>query len=427
MKKIVFLWFVFLILTIIFQCCPSDDEPSIIDKVEVKKSNIERNLQPNILENDLKTQIDANNTFAFEMYKSYNINENLIFSPYSITLAFALLYAGIAGESEEEIKEVLNFELEQEKLHSVFNKLDLTLIEKDKKDDIELKIENRIWGEKTCTYVDSYLDTIALNYGAGLNIMDFINKPEESRNIMNKWVEEKTNDRIKDLLPENSINRATRLVLTNAIYFLGKWLYEFNKENTENKNFYLIDGKTKNVPFMNIIDTEFAFTHTKEYQAIELPYKDENLVMLIVLPNEKISDFEKSFNYENFKEIENNLSKMKIDELYIPKWKTETNTSQKSLKKNLVSLGMTKSFERIDLSNLFQCDGPCKIDNVYHNAYISVNESGTEATAATAIVVKELSASTSTKIINIDRPFIYFILDKEINNTILFMGRVLEP
>ncbi|MCR4394870.1 MAG: serpin family protein, partial [Dehalococcoidales bacterium] len=252
------------------------------------KSNLQRET-PAVASSDLQKLVEGNSTFALNLYRLLGQKAgNLFYSPYSISEALAMTYGGARGTTEEQMAKALVFLLTQEKLHPAFNALDQELAKrgegakgKDSKG-FRLNVVNAIWGQKDFPFLSSYLDLLAKNYGAGLRIVDFIKAPEESRQIINQWVSEKTEEKIKDLLPKGSIDETTRLVLTNAIYFNAAWLCPFKKEATANDVFKTLEGNTVTMPFMNQQES-FNYARGTDYQAIELPYDGRELSMVIIL------------------------------------------------------------------------------------------------------------------------------------------------
>jgi len=206
-----------------------------------------RDTSPEVDKTDLATLVDSNNAFAFDLYQTLRqTGTNLFYSPYSISEALAMTYAGARGETEKDMAEALNFTLSQDRLHPAFNSLDLQLKQRGQgakgKDEegFRLHVVNAIWGQKDYEFLVQFLDVLAQNYGAGLRILDFINETEQSRVTINKRVSDQTEERIKDLVPEGAIDQLTRLVLTNAIYFNAAWQYPFNKDATSDGLFHLI-------------------------------------------------------------------------------------------------------------------------------------------------------------------------------------------
>ena len=272
-------------------------------EAEVLKSEKPRITSPNIYEGDIDDLVSDNSAFALDLYQQLRAHDgNLFYSPYSISLALAMTYAGARGETEEQMADALHFGPSQEKLHPSFNSLDIELAKRGEEakgkdgEGFRLNIVNAIWGQKDYEFLTDFLDTLGENYGAGLRILDFIQAPEESRIIINDWVSEQTEDIIEDLIPQGMINSLTRLVLTNAIYFNAAWAFPFNASATSDGIFHLINGDEVTVPMMKQTES-FGYAEGEDYQAVELPYDVNELSMVILLPESgEFSTFESSLD-----------------------------------------------------------------------------------------------------------------------------------
>ncbi len=396
---------------------------------DVLHSDIPRDTAPSVSETDLSVLVDGNNTFAFDLYRILKQDgSNLFYSPYSISEALAMTYAGARGDTEKDMAEALHFDLSQERLHPAFNSLDLQLKQRGEgskgKDDkgFRLNIVNAIWGQKDYQFLNEYLDILAKNYGAGLRIVDFINETEQSRVTINKWVSDQTEGKIKDLIPQGIINQFTRLVLTNAIYFNAAWEHPFHDAATANGTFHLLDGGEVDVPMMHQSES-FGYTEGDGYQAVELPYDGGELSMVVLLPEAgQFNNFEDKLVTGFITNIIDNMGRSQVS-LTMPKFEYE---SSFGLKKALGTLGMGVAFT--DAADFSGMDGKKDlfIQDVVHKAFVSVNESGTEAAAATAVIVGLTAAPMNPVTMTIDRPFIFFIRDIQ-TNSIIFVGRVLNP
>jgi serpin B len=224
---------------------------------QVLQSEKPRDTSPSVDASDLTALVDGNNAFAFDLYQVLEqTGGNLFYSPYSISEALAMTYAGARGDTEKDMAQALNFTLSQDRLHPAFNSLDLQLKQRGQgaggknRTGFRLDVANAIWGQKDYQFLEQYLDVLAQNYGAGLRIVDFIKQTEQSRLTINQWVSDQTQGKIKDLIPPGGINDMTRLVLTNAVYFNAAWQYPFNSDMTSDGPFYLLDGSSVNAPMM---------------------------------------------------------------------------------------------------------------------------------------------------------------------------------
>jgi serpin B len=404
--------------------------PAVLPEIKSVSSPKERLISPASNEQDLQELVAGNNRFAFDLYRSIRGNgDNLFYSPYSISLALAMTYAGARGETATQMAETLQFILPAERLHPAFNQLDLILhsrgqnLSEEDGRGFTLNIVNSLWGQDGYDFLPEFLDLLAENYGAGLQLLDFQNAAEAARQIINEWVMEQTNDRIEDLIPEGVINNLTRLVLANAIYFDAAWSSPFEAEFTKEAEFSLLDGSAVKVPMMN--QTQFYnYSSGEDFQAIELPYRGYEMSMVILHPDPQgFGSFESSLTVEQLEEILNEMERTNMD-LSLPKFQFDMDLP---LAQVLQDLGMVDAFEfgQADFSGM---DGTRELylQDVLHKAFVSVDEEGTEAAAATAVVIGVTSAPMEPITVKIDSPFIFLIRDME-TGSILFFGRVLDP
>jgi serpin B len=422
-------------------CQQGSNEVTPIRNGNELKSSLERDTSPVYTENELRQLVSDNNTFAIELYHMIkDKGDNMFFSPYSISVALAMTYAGARNETETQIAATLNFNFPQDKLHSLFNALDLELASRKQSDTqegdeggkyLKLNIANAIWVQQDFPILDEYLDLLAVNYGAGIWLVDFQSNPEQARLTINDWVARETEDKIKDLIARGMIDVLTRLVLTNVIYFNGAWAIPFNREYTQEEDFYLMDGSTITVPMMRPEPGgygENTEAHTAAvgpgYQAVELPYYGGEFSMLIVIPDQgTFAAFEQQLDYPFIEEVVANLRQETII-LKMPKFGYE---SEFDLSKTLSDMGMPNAFAgwAADFSGIDGIGSRLFISAVVHKAFISVDEAGTEAAAATAVIFTESTIEDPLQII-INRPFIYMIRDIK-TGAILFLGRVKKP
>jgi serpin B len=395
---------------------------------QVVTSDVPRNTSPSVNPDDMEALASGNQAFALNLYQALLKEEdgNLFYSPYSISAALAMTYAGARNETEREMAEVLHFTMPQERLHPAFNLLDLNLSGRgaDREEEergFQLNIANSLWGQRDYEFLPEFLDVLAENYGAGLRILDFEADAEKARQIINEWVSDQTEEKIKDLIKKGILDGATRLVLTNAIYFNAKWRLPFQESGTTDGSFYLLDGSQVKVPMMSQT-ASFRYVEGDGYQAVELPYIGDELAMVILLPSEgSFEDFERSLTAERLDEILEGLQNASVY-LTMPKFEYE---SDFSLAEVLIEMGMPSAFgNAADFSGM---DGTLNlvIEDVVHKAFVSVDEAGTEAAAATAVIMVE-KAMMDMVDMQIDRPFIFVIRDFQ-TDTILFLGRVVNP
>ena len=396
---------------------------------EVLRSDKPRVTAPAADQAGLSALVDGNSAFAFDLYQALRKSEgNLFCSPYSISQALAMTYAGARGQTEKQMADTLHFTLPQDRLHVALNTLDLELAKRGQgakgKDGegFRLRIVNTIWGQKDYRFLQQYLDLLAENYGAGLRTLDFVRAPEPSRNTINQWVSDQTEGRIKDLIPQGAINDLTRLVLTNAIYFNAAWQSPFPKEATSNGDFQLLNGNKVTVPVMRQTGP-YGYAEGDGYQAVELPYDGRELSMVIFLPRQgQFAPFETSLTGEKAKGILNSIRSRQV-KLAMPKFEFD---SSFSLKEVLAAMGMPVPFTTdADFSGMTGTK-ELFIHAILHKAFVAVDEAGTEAAAATAVIVGITSVPESPVEVTIDRPFIFLIRDIN-TGAILFLGRVVNP
>jgi serpin B len=396
---------------------------------EVLKSDKERITSPDVNQSEQALLVKGNSAFAFKLYQELKEKDgNLFYSPYSISLALAMTYAGARGETAQQMAATLKFMFEQERLHPAFNWLDAELAKrgegaagKDEKG-FRLNIVNAIWGQKDYEFLPAFLDVLAENYGAGLRILDFITETEKSRIAINDWVSNQTEGRITDLIPQGAIDALTRLVLTNAIYFNAAWTYPFDEKATTNGPFYLLDGGQVTVPMMTQTES-FGYTEGKGYQAVELLYDGNETSMVILLPaSGNFEAFEKGLQAQQVSDIIRGLQLTEVS-LTMPRFEFD---SEFSLKDTLADMGMPDAFSGgADFSGM-TANPELAISDVLHKAFVAVDEAGTEAAAATAVIMKLTAVPEPPVEVTIDRPFIFLIRDIQ-TGAILFVGRVLNP
>ena len=420
-----------LIMFIAGCAAPGQVSPEI-SKPQVLESNRPRAAIGDVSGNDLEILADGNTQFTFDIYQQLQSQPgNLFYSPYSISSALAMTYVGAEGSTAEEMASVLHFMLGQENLHPTFNALDQKLdsladleIPKGQGDPFQLNIANAIWGQQDFHFEDDFLDTLAENYGAGLRLLDYVSQPEESRLAINQWVSDETKEKIQDLIPQGNITPDTRLVLSNAIYFKATWSEQFEKGLTDKGIFYGLKGEEIPAQMMQTgHDSSFRYLKVNGYQAVELPYIGNQVSMLVVVPDQgRFEEFEDQFSIEEFSHILDGLSYSPVA-LTFPKFEFETEIS---LAEILTGMGMPTAFsDAADFSGMTGSKD-LFISNVFHKAFVSVDEEGTEAAAATAVEMSLTSMPESPIELTVDRPFLFLIREHE-TGTVLFMGRVVNP
>jgi len=364
----------------------------------------------------------SNNQFAIDFYKQIANEEkgNIFFFLYSLSTAMGMTYAGAKGVTQEQIAKIFHFAANTDKFHIQLGNTIKQINSKAGK--IELRVVNNLWAEKTYPLTKTYPKLMTTAYMAAIKPMDFINKFEESRLSINANILKTTNEKIKDLLPPNSLNTLTRLVLTNAIYFKGDWKIMFKKELTSDRDFFITPQKSIKCSMMSV-KSEFNYYEDSKLKALELPYAGNNFSMIVILPNSNnpLDEITKMLTNDLLADIQRELGKQEVT-ISIPKFKLSNGYQLKEL---LSTLGMPQPFtDDANFTGMTTVNN-LKISDVFHKAFIEVNEQGTEAAAATAVVVATKSIQRVQSFIA-NRPFLFLIKEKS-TGTILFMGRVVDP
>ncbi len=369
--------------------------------------------------------VQGNTAFALKLYQAVSGKEgNLFFSPFSISDALAMTYAGARGDTEKQMEAVLGFFRPQKVFHASFSGLIKKIVPESSGKDYTLRLANAMWGQKGYGFLPRFVNTINRYYQGGFYPVDFVKQTEKTRQRINRWVEKKTEEKIKNLIQKGDINPLTRLVLTNAIYFKGLWASQFKVKNTKSRPFYLTGGDSVSVPMM-FQRGQFPYFETRDrkVQVIELPYAGKALSMIIFLPRrgEGLARFEHSLTVKDVRTLITSLRKRKVD-LFLPRFKL---SSKFYLARTLARMGMPDAFS--NKANLSGMTGikELRVSKVIHQAYVDVDEKGTEAAAATAVVIR-LKAVMRNPVFRADHPFVFMIIHKE-TGSILFMGRVENP
>ena len=366
-----------------------------------------------------------NNSFAVDLYGHLkHIDGNLFFSPFSISAALAMTYAGAGQRTASQMAAALRFNQEPDQLHFSMGELISRLNAVQKASAVELSVANAIWAQKGYQFLDTFFRVIQQSYQADLNQVDFTTAADTARQAINRWVEEQTHQKIKDLIPPGVLNALTRLVLVNAIYFKGFWDSQFQPEDTQEMAFWLSSEANVKVAMM-YQEQPYGYWENDWLQVLEMPYKDEALSLIVLLPREKtgISMLEQKLTSDNLVGWQDQMRKQKV-KLFFPKFKIE---AQFNLGHTLSTMGMPDAFDpnRADFSAMIG-KKELYISAVIHKAFVEVNEEGTEAAAATGVVVGSTSIPPPSPTFKADHPFVFFIRENA-SRSILFLGRVLDP
>ncbi|MFW6385002.1 MAG: serpin family protein, partial [Halodesulfurarchaeum sp.] len=390
--------------------------------------------EPNVDDVQLSELAAGNASFALDLHRHLadGTVDNQFLSPYSISVALAMTYAGARDETEAQMRETLHYTLGED-VHPAFGDLQAVLEarattedpvdeEEEEIEAFQLAIANALWGRDGYAFDEGYVSLIANHYGGGLRRADFAGDPAGERERINAWVAEQTEDRIEDLLPMGALTPATVLVLTNAIYFLAGWQFQFDPEDTGEGSYTALDGSTSTVPMIRqSLRTNYA--DIPGAKAVELPYVGEEVSMVLILPDEgNFEAFERNLTAERLFGIFGALGDASGD-LRVPRFEYETEVQ---LSDALSALGMPIAFgSEANFGGMVEGDGgDLWIDEVYHQAFVSVDEEGTEAAAATAVIMEESAPATSFDL-TFDRPFLFCIRDRP-TDAVLFLGRVAD-
>ncbi|HAH07293.1 MAG TPA: hypothetical protein DCM05_12355 [Elusimicrobia bacterium] len=378
---------------------------------------------------DVHLLVPDQNAFALDLYQKLRTREgNLFFSPYSLSSALAMVYAGARSDTASEMRKALRLTLQDDALHAAY--ADQTRLANAPGKPYALSVANALWGRAGYAFEESYLALLGKSFGASLTPLDF-KDPQGSSDKVNAWVAARTNDKIKSIVSPAMFAGALRLVLTNAVYFKGNWLDEFDKSATRDEPFFFGGGQ-KSVPLMNR-KGDYRYAEAPELQVLGMPYKGKELSMVVLLPKAKdgLPALEAALTKEKLDAWVASLSEGEVVVTF-PKFKLETDYS---LTDTLKAMGMPLAFTRCGLgapcADFSGIIDPAKdqlsIDVVLHKAFVEVNEEGTEAAAATAVgMVGAASMPPPVPEFRADHPFLFLIRDDR-SGSILFLGRFLKP
>jgi serpin B len=376
----------------------------------------------------------GNNDFALALYAQLRRpGANLFFSPFSIRTALGMTYAGARGETAAQLREALHFPPTGEALHNAFSQIIRQLTASG--GEYELELANSLWGQDGAPLQTAYVDLIARYYGGALNLVDFQRAADAACARINRWVEDRTRQRIRDIIPSGGLDADTRLVLVNAVYFKGKWVLPFWKPATRGEPFYLEGSGQVRAKLMHEW-VQIRHLQARGYQAVDLNYRGDDLSMLVLLPDRKngLPDLEKAFSAQMVTDCDTRM-RVRLIELYLPRFKLTCATAD--LHPALNVLGVTHAFDRslADLSGIDGRQPPHEealfISAVLHKAFAEVDEEGTEAAAATVVGLAPTAAKGFNRpppipIFRADHPFLFAIRERK-SGAILFLGRIADP
>ncbi len=374
------------------------------------------------------------NDFALVLYGQLRQRPgNVFFSPFSIRTAFGMTYAGARNETAAQISDALHFPSSDETLHVAFAEM-IQRLNAAGNGKYEMAVANSLWGQDGAPLKTEFLDLVARHYGSGMNLVDFRCAAEAARMKINRWVEDKTKQKIRELIPQGGLNPDMRLVLVNAVYFKGMWVQQFQKAATRDEPFYLEGSGKVPAPLMHQ-QAQVRYLKAGGFQAVELDYRGGDLSMLVLLPNKKngLRDLEKKLSARMLQERVAKMREREI-EIFLPTYRLTWGTFD--LGAQLRALGMPLAFDpyQADFSGINGHEPSHKdsmfISSVFHKAFVEVNEEGTEAAAATAFgmvgAARWPHRTPEVPIFRADHPFLFAILDRK-SSAILFLGRVVNP
>jgi len=382
-----------------------------------KPKNQERDLA------NMGVVVQGNTQFALDLFRNIRSTQgNLFFSPFSISTALAMTYGGARGDTQEQMIQALHFLPNQEQFHPAFALLADTLKEIEEKGFVNLKAANSLWPQKGKKFEKQYLRLLKKTYGLRITSLDYGDE-EAARQTINAWVDETTEGKIKDLIPAGILNNLTRLVLANAIYFKGDWEAQFDPTLTSEAPFFVTPDEQVMAPMMSQTH-DFRYGEVDNLQILELPYAGNDLSMILLLPAERdgLAKLEESMTVENLQQWLGNLEETEV-EVSLPKFEI---SFPFRLDDALKSLGMVDAFSpKADFSGM---DGTTElfIGAALHKAFVSVDEQGTEAAAATAMIMQLKALPFPSVIVRADHPFVFIIRENR-TGCLLFMGRVASP
>lgn len=406
------------------QASPSDEQ---VEKIEFLSANVERAVADNAA---AASAAEIVTTFGSDLYAELRSTDgNLAISPYSVAVALSMTRVGAADTTASEMDAVLHTDLVED-LDAAIGSLEAELGQRPgtfpmpEGDPVELELSfgNALWPQRDFDFEADFLDTLARHYGTGVQAVDYVANTEGARDAINGWVSDQTRDRIPELIPSGVLDVDTRLVLTNAVYLNAPWVYPFTDGGTEDAVFNLLDGQTVQTPTMQLSES-LSYGRGDGWQAVALPYVNGELAMVVLVPDAgQFDSIEAALDAELIADVNTSMSGRQVN-LRLPRWEYRVQTD---LVEPLQNLGMTSAFtDQADFSNMSPT--PLFISDVLHEVFISVDEKGTEAAAATAVAMSLTAGPADPPVdLTVDRPFIYWITDQP-TGAALFLGRVVNP
>lgn len=421
-----------LILTLLVQAGSDSTFSQTMYTKNIDKDSESQQVQQSINVNAATTKqngkilVQDNSAFAFNLYKQLRTSKgNLSFSPYGISTAMALVHAGARGDTEKQITQTLCFTLEKNNLHQEFAGLQDRLNQIQQAGDIKLFIANSLWPQKDYELLDEFLLLAGKYYGISITPVDYEQAKDITARTINAWIESKTENKIKDLIHPKELSELTRFILANTIYFKGDWENQFNPDFTQNKPFYVLPNKFVKTPMMSQLEY-VKYAQLKTLQIVQIPYLGNDISMLILLPNKRdgLEQIEQSLSVDNLDFWRQRLKDGRVN-IILPKF---TMTCTYDLRKAFEDMGMVDAF-KYPIADFSGMDGSRElcIGLIKHKVLVNVNEAGTEAAAATVVMMEAgYSPPQSLPVFRADHPFL-FIIQENKTGCILFIGRVINP
>jgi serpin B len=427
-------------LTLVLAACaqagpsptPTSPTPTLPEGVQLLKASLPRETTTDVTPAELIELVGGNTALAFDLYRiASEDGGNVILSPYSIAAALTMSYAGARGDTASEMRDALRLGLSDERVHAARNHLDLLITAEpvrnpdDEREPFSIRVANSLWGQAGYPFLDEFLAVLAANYDAGMNLVDFQTAAEDARQMVNDWVEAQTEGRIVDLIPEGAVDELTRLILVNAIWFKAAWFHEFDPELTADGPWNLLDGSTTSAPLMKG-GGRTGYFEGDGFEAINLPYVGEASMIVVVPDSGRFAEIAAGFGPADLEALRSSWGDYEVD-LTFPKFEFSADLN---LNDTLKRMGMVAAFTDPRLPDGADFTGIVAarelfITDVVHQAFISVDEIGTEAAAATAVLFGVTSMPQSATLV-VDRPFLFFIQHTG-TGEILFLGQVVDP
>lgn len=396
------------------------------DDLREIRSELPHDTEPDISDEDFQAFVAGTNAFGFNLFTQLAGDGNLVFSPVSVATALGMTYAGARHNTAVEMAQTLHNDLADVPFHAAGNRLMILLdkrnVAPEGNKSLQLSLVNTIWAQDDYPVETSFLNTLSVNYDSGVKLLDFVTDPDGSRRIINDFVKGDTGGRIEDLIPEGVITTLTRVVLANALYFHGSWLQTFDERHTSDGPFETLDGRTVTVRMMRS-NPFFPYAEGDGYQIIDVPYVGNALAMTIVLPEAgRFLEIRAALDNDWLTTARKDMSSTRETFLSLPKFNFAWGS--RSLSEHLIRLGMVDAFDMraADFTGI-TTSSRLYVTDVFHKAFIGVDESGTEAAAATAAIIGDTGMPSQS--FDADRPFLFFIRDA--SGILLFAGQVTDP